>query len=90
MGRLFVASQSKPGKYLCDLLAYGGKGQCSCPNWCFTIGPHRERGEEPPKALCKHLYAAKLYFADMVIQRMLAQSRDVPPDSAINDVAYQP
>lgn len=79
VGSYFVASQSGPGKYLCDLMEFQGKGRCSCRDFEIRILPFRERGEIPPKEHCKHIHAAKLYFADMVIQKMLAQSMDVPP-----------
>jgi hypothetical protein len=77
VGRLFVASQSGQGKYLCDLLEFAGKGRCSCRDYEIRILPFRERGEVPPKAHCKHLHAAKLYFADEIIQRMITQHASI-------------
>lgn len=74
VGSYFVASQSGPGKYLCDLMEFEGKGRCSCRDFEIRILPFRERGETPPKAHCKHLHAAKLHFADDVIQRILSQA----------------
>lgn len=72
VGRYFVASQSQEGKYLVDVLAYGGHGQCSCADWVYRIKPARDQGQEPPKRYCKHLAHAREYFTDEVIRRMLA------------------
>ncbi len=75
MGRYLVASQSQEGKYMVDLLAYNGHGQCACSHWGFRIGPAREAGLEPPVRFCKHIAAAREHFTDDVIQRMIAQAR---------------
>jgi hypothetical protein len=74
VGRYFVASQSQAGKYMVDLLAYNGHGQCACPQWVYRIGPAREKGEQPPVRWCKHIAAAREVMLDDVIARMLAQA----------------
>lgn len=73
VGRYLVASQSQEGKYMVDVLAYDGHGQCACPQWQYRIGPAREAGEQPPVKYCKHLKAAREQFTDDIIQRMLTQ-----------------
>lgn len=75
IGRYFVASQSKAGAYMVDLLAYNGHGQCACPQWAYRIGPAREKGEPPDVRWCKHIAAAREVMLDDVIQRMLAASK---------------
>ena len=75
VGRYLVASQSQAGKYMVDLLAYNGHGQCACPQWAYRIGPAREKGEVPSVRWCKHIAAARDVMLDDVIQRMLAQAR---------------
>jgi len=75
VGRYLVASQSQAGKYMVDLLAYNGHGQCACSHWVFRIGPAREKGEVPSVRWCKHISAAREVMLDDVIQRMLAQAR---------------
>jgi hypothetical protein len=77
VGRYLVASQSTQGKYMVDLLAYGGNGQCACPQWAYRIGPAREKGEPPPVRWCKHIAAARQTMLDDVIKRMLAL--EAPP-----------
>ena len=74
VGRYFVASQSQAGKYMVDLLAYNGHGQCACSHWVFRIGPAREKGEVPSVRWCKHISAAREVMLDDVIARMLAQA----------------
>ena len=74
VGRYFVASQSKAGAYMVDLLAYDGHGQCSCPHWNYRLGPAREKGEKPDVRWCKHIAAARDVMLDDVIARMLAQA----------------
>lgn len=74
VGRYFVASQSQTGKYMVDILAFDGKGRCACRDFEIRILPFRERGEIPLKAYCKHIHAAKMHFAEEVIQRMLANA----------------
>ena len=76
VGRYLVASQSQEGKYMVDLLAYNGHGQCACSHWGFRIGPAREAGLEPPVRYCKHIAAAREHFTDDVIQRMISQARN--------------
>jgi hypothetical protein len=75
VGRYLVASQSQAGKYMVDLLAYNGHGQCACPQWGYRIGPAREKGEVPSVRWCKHISAARDVMLDDVIQRMLAQAK---------------
>lgn len=75
VGRYFVASQSKAGAYMVDLMAYGGHGQCACAHWTFRLGPAREKGEQPDVRWCKHIAAAREVMLDDVIQRMLTQAR---------------
>ncbi len=70
-----MASQSKAGAYMVDLLAYGGHGQCACPQWVYRIGPAREKGEVPDVRWCKHIAAARDVMLDNVIARMLAASK---------------
>lgn len=72
-GRFLVDSYSreKDGvQHLVDLFAFDGFGQCGCEHFDFALGP-RLREDDRPEFPCAHIVAAKLYFAGMVIERML-------------------
>lgn len=74
LGRYKVESESNSDvAYVVDLLAYNGKGQCSCDDWSFRIGPALEREEEPTHFYCKHIIAAREEFASLVIAKLIEQ-----------------
>jgi hypothetical protein len=72
-GRCHVHSQTEVGvKYLVDLFEYRGNAWCSCDQFKFRCQPALDKGAEPHYSLqCKHIAAAKVYFADRVIELLL-------------------
>jgi hypothetical protein len=76
VGRYLVSSESpKPDTeddaYVVDVLAFTGKGQCSCADWVHRIGPALREEKEPARRFCKHLVIAREMFTDQIIARML-------------------
>lgn len=69
--RYFVTSESNPrARYLVDLLANGGRGECSCRDFCCRCWPIVREGG---RATCKHVHACREYFLDTVLQAMAEQ-----------------
>ena len=73
-GRCFVHSRTEPNtKHLVDLFEYRGNGFCGCAQFRFRCQPALENGAEPSEHLqCKHILAAKVAFANSVIEKLLA------------------
>lgn len=69
--RFYVESQSGQKPYLVDLGTYWGHGSCDCLHFKCRIEPKLARGERPTsRRACKHLAAAREYFADLCIERI--------------------
>jgi hypothetical protein len=77
-----VESESRPEEHhLVELLDYNGFGQCACEHFQMVLGPTLREGFQAKP--CKHITAAKLAFADKVIDQMLQNILDqstVPAD----------
>jgi hypothetical protein len=49
--RWLVRSRTGKGKYLVDLGAYNGHGECVCKDWQTRMGPILKAGMKPEEAL---------------------------------------
>ncbi len=71
VGCYFVASQSRIGKHLVDLLAYNGAGECACEDWRYRRKAIIEQGATDQQRYCRHVAAAREFMLNDVIQRIL-------------------
>lgn len=65
-----VESQSRPGQHhIVELLNFEAFGECTCEHFQCRLGPGLRAGfaEKP----CDHITAAKLAFADVVLEQMI-------------------
>lgn len=73
--------------YLVDLSENGGRGACSCVDFCTRCQPRIDAGRahrdhpNPDRTHCKHLHAALLWLGKMVAARALGkQPEDIYGD----------
>lgn len=57
-----------------DLLAYEGRGECSCKSWQCRVEPALKGGASfyDPRGFCRHVQAARQFF----LCRLLGQMSD--------------
>lgn len=71
--RFWVRSEDKPDtKYLADLGALSGNGECTCEQFTMRLGPRVRKGESGLR--CKHLESARNWLIDEIISRMAASA----------------
>lgn len=94
LGRYHVESLSNQKEvYMVDLLAHGGRGECSCTDWQIncrrninecTDGKLREYGHpgqpHPERQQCKHIYIAKRQFCNDALSHLAQQRSDKNED----------
>lgn len=74
--RYNVKSDSVVGRvHLCDLLANGGLGECSCKDWATRRGPAGRAGGAPGTraVLCRHLIKVRRHFLNEVLRELSAK-----------------
>lgn len=70
-----VESEARPGEHhMVELLHWDGFGECACEHFQMRIltGLKMNMPEKP----CKHINAAKMAFADLVLKRMTQNALD--------------
>ena len=71
-----VESESRPGQHhIVELMNFDGFGACTCENFEFRIGPGLRDGF--PEKPCKHIEAAKMSLADVVLAQMVENAREL-------------
>ena len=83
-GTFFVRSSSCTKEYLVDILAYGGAGQCNCPDYQCRHEP-KMAAVQPGQWLvafrCRHIKAVREFVADMAISGMMKPDEAIPRPS---------
>lgn len=70
-----IESESRPGQHhIVELMNFDGFGECTCENFEFNIGPGLKGGF--PENPCKHILAAKVAMADLVLSHMIKNAID--------------
>ena len=66
-----IQSEGDPSiYYVIDLMAYNGKGRCTCEDWEMRVGPMRSRGIEPIHKSCKHIRLAFQHVGEELIRKL--------------------
>ena len=70
--RFRVSSETRGAiEHVVDLGEFDGFGECSCEDYQFRILPIIQAQGTAGLTRCKHLTAARLHLADLVIRRIL-------------------
>lgn len=68
-----VQSDTGDTTYRVDLLAHGGKGQCSCRDWETRRSPAIRAGQQGPATRCKHVNRVREFFLNSLLEKMAQQ-----------------
>lgn len=87
LGRFQVESLTNTSEaYMVDLLANGGRGECSCTDWLINCRANLKKFEDdklreygqpgkpnPDRQQCKHIYIAKRQFVNDMLYHLSKQ-----------------